>query len=111
MRDCYSNAGYSSPLRTHEPVKELKEKTEIIEAPSGATVPPTDASSLDLQKATELQRIEQAELLKEAREEGREIEKEYCEMQRQLKADKAMREIWRGLGEVMQRPESRAILE
>lgn len=85
-------------MRTHRPVKELKKKTEIIEAPSGAIVPPTDTYSLDLPKATELQRIEQAELLQEAREKGGKIEKEYCEMQRQLKVDKAMREIWSRVG-------------
>ena len=94
VRDCYSNAGFSAPLSTHESVKESKKKTETIEAPSGATVPPTETSELDLQKATELQRTEQSELLKEAREERERIEKEYCEMQRQLKVDKAMREIW-----------------
>lgn len=85
-------------MSTHEPVKETKENPEIIEAPSVVTLPPTDPSELDLQKVTELQRIEHAQLLKEAREERGKIEKEYDEVQRQLKVEKAMRGIWSRVG-------------
>lgn len=79
----HSNAYSSAPLSTHEALKESKEKTETMAAPSGATVPPTETSELDFRNITELQRIEQAELLMEAREERERIVKEYCEMQRQ----------------------------
>lgn len=109
--DCYSNACSSAPLSTRESTKKSKDKTETIGAPSGATVSPTETSELNLQKATELQRIEQADLLREARKEPQRIEKEYCEMQRQLKVDKAMRGIWSRVGQAHAEPKSRVILE